>query len=76
MTPVANCGAIRDRVAAAVKLIALSDPMTKPSNDFRVRRNNRITTAGTSIRIAPPTGTVMPTSCASLLEDALANDTS
>ena len=36
VTPVANCGAIRDSVAAAVKLIALSDPITKPSNDFRV----------------------------------------
>ena len=43
-------------VAAAVKVMAPSEPMTTPSNDARVGRTNRITTAGTSMRIAPPTG--------------------
>ena len=63
VTPVANCGASRISVPAAVKLIAPSDPITKPSNDSRVGRTSRITTAGTSMRIAPPTGTPIPTSC-------------
>ena len=76
VTPVANCGANRTSVAAAVKLIAPSDPITKPSNDSRVGRTSRITTAGTCMRIAPPTGTPIPTSWASRLDVASANDTS
>ncbi len=76
VTPVANCGASRISVAAAVKLMAPNAPMTKPSNDSRVGRANRITTAGTSMRIAPPTGTAMPTISDSLLESASASDTS
>ena len=50
--PVANCGASRVRVAAAVKASAPSAPIMKPSNDSRVGgRSRRTTTAGTSIRI-------------------------
>ncbi len=63
-------------MAAAVKLMAPSDPMTKPSSDSRVGRANRITTAGTSMTIAPPTGTAIPTTIASFLESASASDTS
>ena len=76
VNPVANCGASKVSVPAAVKLRAPNAPMTKPSNDSRAGRANRITTAGTSMRIAPPTGTAMPTPSASRLEAASASDTS
>jgi hypothetical protein len=47
--PVANCGANRVSVAAAVKVKAPSAPIMKPSNDSRVGgRVRRTTTAGTT----------------------------
>ena len=59
--PVANCGAKRVMVAAAVKLNAPSAPIMKPSNDSRVDgRARRTTAAGASIRIMPPIDTPSP----------------
>ena len=59
--PVANCGASRVRVAAAVKASAPSAPIMKPSMDSRVGgRSRRTTTTGTNIKSMLPTGMPSP----------------